>query len=117
MATSTKKAPKFKFLTDKEFGEIKTLLAYKGMTTPLAVKLTGRSQPTISYIKRSDDYEAYKNILREVESRKATKPVATTPQPQPEDDLRVLLQNISNQYAEISEKLDLVAVPKRRFFN
>lgn len=105
---------KVKKLTEKEYNEIRQLLSFKGMTNTLAAKICKRSVGTMSYIRRTNTFAEYQELLRSFHPKeKAAVAEAVAPQATPTDDT---LADIAKQLRQINEKLVLVAVPKRRFF-
>lgn len=110
----TKKQPKYKALDETEFNTIKGIInLLPGKSINSISKMVGRSNPTVLYISKSDNYKAYKDLLASVNSKSKPKP---SPEPQtiqvPSEDMAKLFTLL----AEISEKLDRVAIPKRKFF-
>ena len=119
-----KKQPKYKHLTEQEYFAAKWMLTNKNKSE--AAKAMGRSSATMTYIDRSTSYEDYRNILTELNKKnqankaaraaKTPKPVFNDPTPTyvsvPSEDLAKMFSLL----AEISEKLDRVVVPKRKFF-
>lgn len=131
-----KKQPKYKQLTQTEYAAAKWMLTNKNKTQ--VAKELGRSRATITYINRSTSYENYREILADLNERskanKAAKakvtqkysdPVATPPPVQdkaPEilfahiESIHNILKAHTTMLNALNDKLDLVAVPKRRLF-
>lgn len=137
---------KSKKITEAKYGELKSLLESTSISTTKLGRIVGFSSTTLSYIKRSEDFKSYRQLVNDVNLRNKQKlagkatvnPVEVDPAKLPktsktadklncpENDVLVkILERLDNieqtQKAQVSvandinSKLDLVAVPKRRF--
>lgn len=127
---------KYKHLTEQEYAAAKWLLTQHNKSQ--VAKLTSRSVATMSYIDRSTSYENYRAILGELNERQkaqkadkksktpiVTKSIETTP-PITDKTPEILLAHIeaihdilkahTTMLTVVNDKLDLVAVPKRKLF-
>lgn len=118
-----KKQPKFKHITETEYAAAKWMLTQKNKSQ--VAKTLGRSTATMTYIDRSTSYQNYRDILTDINARNQANKAARAAKPTPSPVLaeegvaRVDTADLAKLFtliAEISDKLDQVIVPKRRFF-
>lgn len=116
-----KKQPKFKQLTMADYTLIVTVMTLNpDKNNATIAKLVGRSHPTVANIRRSTSWSDYKAITKGITAKNKAVKASKTPKPTtgpatlsvPTEDLAKMFTLL----AEISEKLDRVAVPKRSLF-
>ena len=88
-------AKKYKQMNEKEFNKVK-LLAEAGLSTGAISKVTGRACSTVSWVKRSDSFEHYRELTREyLESRRKANEVEAAPvqatEPEAESDMQDII--------------------------
>lgn len=69
----------YKHLSEAEFIRIKAMLDIPGITPAITMQVSGRSYPTVIYVKQAADFADYARINREAKARRTKKvePIAT----------------------------------------
>jgi len=115
-----KKQPKFTKITEAEYNVAKWLLMTQKPAQ--AARTLGRSHVTLSHIAKSTDLEHYRQIVAELSKKQKAREIGRTPKEDiatEESTVSVPTEDLAKMFtllAEISEKLDRVAVPKRSIF-
>jgi hypothetical protein len=69
---------KYTQMTPDEYKRIKWLADQPGLSNVQIAKIMGRSDATVFYIKKSEDFNDYRSIIREMSDRKKVKPAVET---------------------------------------
>ena len=101
-------------VTPDKFNLAKSLMADAKVKSVDVAKAMRLSESTVAYIRKSKDYTEYKNYVAVTGGSK--KPAAPNSEAQKvTEEFLSIVKKIDAKLDEALEKLDLVAVPKRRF--